>query len=477
MSAEKSTCLFLKRPIYRFDFLLLIILHSEQFLQAMDFHLNLSRLDQCGTNSYCPYGFLYCDMLDAYVQIGDFLTISQPTGDDIVGRLIDVSDLDKICVDEVSLEDENYFFLDNGSEEKKACGLLQIWKPAESEKCGFTPLSASDTYKLKGIGELVETRKGLWFGSFNVSNLAFLFRPNELTNGRLPALNGMRNLYFVRYQETFNQYGEINGSHFRSFSSTFGYAYRVFSCICHIRYEVDKMMFRVGMSQGNRAYIKTFLPADCWHYVRSFFTGNTTSVTFKQVRKRICAKVCTYDLTQQKVRLGTVLEIAEASTSASIRELGNLFGNSFGVGVRKRFPAVNLPGINIGTGDTVNIVSPTDFNKDKFSFRYNPVASKLNVAIYYSSLIFPHEFRNNNHYNSTNQISFIGLNNNNEDPSENNSEIVADILNLHLEVGNRLYRVANVTNDSVRVVPEDGSESSLHLPPTQANELVDEYNL
>ena len=57
----------------------------------------------------------------------------------------------------ISIENNNYFFLDNGSEERKICGLLQIWKPVESRRAGFVHLNAEDNYKLKGIPELAES--------------------------------------------------------------------------------------------------------------------------------------------------------------------------------------------------------------------------------------------------------------------------------------------------------------------------------
>ena len=81
--------------------------------------MNTTRLMQCCAGTSLPYRIMHCNILDAYVEVGDFLVISQPTGGDVIGRLIDVSDLDDICVDTISFEDKNYFFLDNGSEERK----------------------------------------------------------------------------------------------------------------------------------------------------------------------------------------------------------------------------------------------------------------------------------------------------------------------------------------------------------------------
>ena len=101
--------------------------------------------------------------------------MSQPTGPDIVGRLIDIQDLDDICVDKKSLEDENYFFPDNGADNKKVCRLLEIWSKTNSSYPGFVCVNLQDEYKLKGVQELVQLQKEMWFGAFNISNLAFVF--------------------------------------------------------------------------------------------------------------------------------------------------------------------------------------------------------------------------------------------------------------------------------------------------------------
>ena len=130
----------------------------------------------------------------------------------------------------------------------------------ESRRAGFVHLIAEDNYKLKGIPELAESNRGTRFNEFNVSNLTFLFTPDELKSGRIPALNGMQNLYYDQYRESHRQYAELDN--IRSFLSTHGYAFCIFSCLVHIRSEVDKTMYRAGLSQGDRAYIKTFVPAD-----------------------------------------------------------------------------------------------------------------------------------------------------------------------------------------------------------------------
>ena len=164
----------------------------------METHLSTTQRAQCAIeNVNLPNQLMCCKVFETYVEVGDFLIVSQPTGSDIVGWLIDVKDLDDICVDEVSLEDEIFFFLDNGADGKKERGLIEIWKEVDSSQRGFERLNLQDAYKLKGIQELLKLRKAMWFGQFNASNLGFVFPPEEMTSGRFPPLNGMKNLFFV----------------------------------------------------------------------------------------------------------------------------------------------------------------------------------------------------------------------------------------------------------------------------------------
>ena len=56
---------------------------------------------------------------------------------------------------------------------------------------------------------------------------------------------------------------------------------------------------------------------------------------------------------------------------------------TFGVGVRKQFPMVNLPMVNIASGNTLNIISPREGNDDKISFRYDSVTTQLSITLRY----------------------------------------------------------------------------------------------
>ena len=88
------------------------------------------------------------------------------------------------------------------------------------------------------------------------------------------------------------------------------------------------------------------------------------------------------------MRLTTALELVEANTAQGMRELCQLFGQSFGVGARKQFPMVNLPRINMASGDTLNIISPREENNDKISFRYDSFTTQLRITLRYSNSMY-----------------------------------------------------------------------------------------
>ena len=79
----------------------------------------------------------------------------------------------------------------------------------KSRTISYTALSSIDRYKLKGLNELVETQNAMWFGDYSMTNLAFIFQPEELMSGRLPALNGMQNLFLACYKELDRQYIDV----------------------------------------------------------------------------------------------------------------------------------------------------------------------------------------------------------------------------------------------------------------------------
>ena len=74
--------------------------------------------------------------------------------------------------------------------------------------------------------------------------------------------------------------------------------------------------------QGNRAYVKTYMPADGWNYISSFFKNHANIFFYEKVQRKLCTKV---SLIQKKVRLITALELADASIILAIKKQCKLF--------------------------------------------------------------------------------------------------------------------------------------------------------
>ena len=71
--------------------------------------MSSTRLLSCATQSKSVYHFMQCDLLDSHVEVGDVLIISKPNSTDVVGKLIDVSVLNDVCVDEIEIGDGIFF--------------------------------------------------------------------------------------------------------------------------------------------------------------------------------------------------------------------------------------------------------------------------------------------------------------------------------------------------------------------------------
>ena len=81
--------------------------------------MSSTRLLSCTTNPKSMNGFMECSVFNAYVQVGDFVIVAKNNGSSVVGKLIDVSNLKNICIDEIDIEGANNFFLDNGEDDNK----------------------------------------------------------------------------------------------------------------------------------------------------------------------------------------------------------------------------------------------------------------------------------------------------------------------------------------------------------------------
>ena len=60
-----------------------------------------------------------CSVFNVYVHVGDFVIVAKPNSSSVVGNLIDVSNLNNICIDKIDIEGANYFFCDNGEDDNK----------------------------------------------------------------------------------------------------------------------------------------------------------------------------------------------------------------------------------------------------------------------------------------------------------------------------------------------------------------------
>ena len=75
----------------------------------MEFLLSSTHLLSCTTNPRSVNGFMECSVFNVFVQVGDFIVVAKPDGVSVVGKLIDLSNLNDICIDEIDVEGGNLF--------------------------------------------------------------------------------------------------------------------------------------------------------------------------------------------------------------------------------------------------------------------------------------------------------------------------------------------------------------------------------
>ena len=190
----------------------------------------------------------------------------------------------------------------------------------------------------------------------------------------------------------------------------------------------------------------------------------------RQVSKQVCANNKTFNLTQENVRIPTLLDIVEVTTVEGLSRLALMFG-----GVQKKFPPVHKDVAVVGIGDNSNLLLPIYTNKNKVCFHYEYGESKLNVPVRYTNVIVDANFHTT-YLTGVPQGDLMQHGINQNDATQV-AEDQVDIADLQLMIGSPIYRVSSVQNQNVHVVAEYGSWSSLNIPEDHANELVDKFNL
>ena len=99
---------------------------------------------------------------------------------------------------------------------------------------------------------------------------------------------------------------------------------------------------------------------------------------------------------QKKVRVSTYIGTFEINTTEGVKYMCELFGSTFGIGLRKPFPSIRQRESQLQSGDTVNILDVSQAgNGVKFCYDYS--VCSLNVRIKYSNISVTSDPRNVNH--------------------------------------------------------------------------------
>ena len=87
------------------------------------------------------------------------------------------------------------------------------------------------------------------------------------------------------------------------------------------------------------------------------------------------------------MRVRTILSTLRAETSEAVFALGSLFGLSFFVGARSKFPRINEPMRHIQANSILNFVDCSNLSTMNYiKFRYYQVDCQVSITVVYSNL-------------------------------------------------------------------------------------------
>ena len=359
--------------------------------------------------------------------------------------------------------------------------LEQIWEVPNIQKIGYTSLLMDLKHSLRDISEVVKTKKAMWCCGKEIYDVGYIFPMSDLLSHRYPTLNGVQNVYFARYTE--NARGEYEDIlPFEPFVSSLTYRYRLFSSIfLALKFEIDKIFFRVSKDQGGKKYFNVPLQHEVWKYIFAFLSNQTgvhvgesreSYIEMRQSEKNYCFKRSKHDLSMRKVRLRTKVETISIESSGGVTFIGRLLGSSSLVGVRKKFPRINEGNAaSLSSGDTVNVLDfrPDVLAKDSLLLRYDYLSSRVSGRILYS----------NHPVTDSTLMEELGFpqftrESTNEETNNNNQDLTGYLFSYN----SRMFRVNSVlTGGRVRSsTVDDGDSISVDMSVDTANRFIDEFN-
>ncbi len=383
---------------------------------------------------------IWIPCVQAYLHAGDFVLASPQEGAvPLVGRIMGGSTVNGIQVT---------WWLSRNE-------LLQI---AGVEA---VPLLSAQTHRNVQLCKIVEvTERVLSISEIStnlVTDLAFVFHADTLENNLVDCA-GMSRVFYTRYKYDCNdnlmKLRPCQVAPFSRFGLYDSYPCRIWHSVLDVKDLMRKALNDRRQFQGLRKSVSVRLPLESWYYLlhrfhvcRPIFVEYSRSQTEKRMHCNLSLSSCSSRITLKLLRIDSI----EAMLCAR-----DIFGITFGVGIRNTPPKKGERARSMHHGDVVNVVHvaqnaeiPNAQRQREVSysegvdFIYNEVSRLLKVRVRYSRVLAQ----------DTVVAATLGL----RQPVEpcNNVRFEVSIGTMFTR-GEELLTVVSVNGDDVRVCGDDG---------------------
>ena len=320
--------------------------------------------------------------LEAYLGVGDFVSVDVFGTDRIVGRIVDIAR---------SLEDIPESERESLIEEDSPMFLLRLWPfidDAGEHNWNADRLSSDDKLATWGLREVMEGDAGLWLAPALVENIAFVCHLTDITIDKYGCLNSIFNIFFVRYSSIsgtpvlfpfFTQFCNLTKLH--------SYSYRIFQTSLYLIEEFGKVFYRRSETQSTCVFIRGVrIFPEYWKYILKQ-ARDCGSILISEKRVRLCKKRWRFNLSQKKIQVRTVVWTLLADTNEAVSCLGSIFGASFFIGIRKQFPRIGDAATHIQTNSNLNVVNClNEESLNYIKFKYDSSDCQLSIKVSFSHI-------------------------------------------------------------------------------------------
>jgi hypothetical protein len=190
----------------------------------------------------------------------------------------------------------------------------------------------------------------------DVKDLAFVFHADTLEKQYVNCA-GMTRVYFTRYRFHHDGRPELIDCRVHApFSSTYveSYPSRIWFFLLEVKHVMEKMLNDAKQFQPCRKMTTMKCSLECWHYFTQCMCSS--DAVFSHYRRNHTDKFLHCDLSLSSCSTKKELNLVRIDSSRSMRCARNLFGTTFGIGIRNRAPRRGERPVLLHHGDVVNLV-------------------------------------------------------------------------------------------------------------------------